>query len=117
MHKHLQFTRRLGTNHANLVQRKLTRQDYPADAKLLRQLDPFGAGDAHLGAAMHFHLRRNLPGQLRDSHILYDDRISPSGGNFAQGLGRSGQFVIKDQRVKGNVAFYPAPVQSAHHLG
>ena len=50
--------------------------------KLLRQLDPFGAGDAHLGAAMHFHLRRNLPGQLRDSHILHDDRIRAGGGNL-----------------------------------
>ena len=65
---------------------------------------------------MHIHGGGDLVCQLRDAHILHDDRIRACGGNLLQGLHRVAQLVIEYQRVEGDVAFYAAPVQGADYV-
>ncbi len=117
MDKHLQFAVGLAANGPYLVQRQLTRQDDTRDAKLLRQSHALGAGDAHLRRAVHLQVRRNLPGQLGNAHVLHDDGVDAGGGNGRQGLGRLFQLMVEDKRVEGDIAAHAAPVQRRHHIG
>jgi hypothetical protein len=75
-----------GADGADLVERQFARQHDAADAKLLRQRDALGAGDAHLRAAVDRPGGAICVRQLGDAHILHDDGVGARRGDRGQGL-------------------------------
>ncbi len=94
----------LGADLADFGEREFSGEDYARDAEVARHADSFGAGDAHLRAAVDFEIRGDFTGQLHDSEILHDDSVSARFGDGRQALGGGGEFGIEDQRVVGDVA-------------
>ena len=66
---------------------------------------------------MHFKLGRNLFGEFGNANILHNNGIGTCFGDGGQCFAGFGQFMLKYQRVKGEVAAHPALVQGAHHFG
>ena len=116
MHEHLQFAIGLLADRADLVERQLARQHHAPHAEPLREPHAFGAGDAHLRAAVDFQIRRDLARQRDSRPVLHDDRVGPGLGDRRERAGRGLQFVVEDQRVEGDVALDAAAVQRSHHL-
>jgi hypothetical protein len=105
-----------GADGAHVVERQLARQHDARYAKLLRQRDPLGAGDAHLRAAVYLGAGGDAPHKLRNAHILHDEGVSARRGDGSDRLHGGFQLVVEDQRVEGDVALHPAAMQRAHHL-
>lgn len=66
---------------------------------------------------MNVEVGRDLLGELRDAHILHDDRVGVGFGNAGDGAGGFVELGVEDEGVKGDVAFDAAGVQGAHDVG
>ena len=117
MHKHFQLAGGRGADGADVVQGEFAGQHHAADPKLLRQVDAFGAGQAHLRAAVDGQVGGDLPRQLGHGHVLHDDAVGAGGGDVGQSAHGFIQFVVEDEGVEGDVAFDAALVERAHHVG
>jgi hypothetical protein len=53
---------------------------------------------------------RELADEAADADILHDGGVHPGGDDGAEVVGGVGQFVGKDEGVKGDVATHAAPV-------
>ncbi len=82
----------------------------------MRELDACCAGDGHLRGNMDGKIRRNLADQPAHAYILHNHRIRPGGYHGPQVLLRLRHFILKNQRVEGDVAFYAASVQKVQEL-
>ena len=116
MDEHFQFAIGRGADCAHIVQRKLARQHHARDAKALRQRHPFGTGDAHLRAAVEFDIGQNAARQLGNADVLHNQRVDARAADGLQRLRCAGQFMVKNQRVEGEVAAHAAPVERLHDL-
>ena len=121
MHKHLQGHGEpplveLPLEALQIPQAKLPRQHHPHGPQFGRHRHAGGAGDRHLGGAMHRQARCQLGRQHRQADVLHDQRIDAGGGRRQQQLGRIREFMGEHQHVHREEALDATAVQPGHHL-
>ena len=121
MHKHLQRhgqppLLQLALQTLQIPQTQFPGQHHPHGPQLGRHGHPGGAGDRHLGGAMHRQGRRELGSQQRQADVLHDHRIHPGGLGRQQQLRGGGQLMAEHQHVDREEALDTAAVQPGHHL-
>lgn len=117
MHENLEFAIGPGPHSRNVLQGQLARQHHAPHAKSLGKPNALGAGDTHLGTAMHHQVRRNLASQLRDAEILHDDRVRARFGDLFEHPRRFAKLVIEHECVERDKSFHPARVKRSQRVG
>ena len=65
---------------------------------------------------MNLKIGSDLPRQPGNAQILHNDGVGAGPRNAFESAARLLDFVLEHQRIKGDVAAYPAPVQGRHRL-
>ncbi len=106
-----------GGDAPEVVERELAAQHHPAHAVGGGERDALGAGDRHLGRAVHRQGGHHGARQPRHAHVLHDDRVGAGVRDRVQGALRLGEFGVEHERVEGDEPRHPARVQGRDGLG
>ncbi len=101
---------------ADFLDGTFARQHSEVAAEVTGEFHARRARDGHLRGGMDRKIRRELPDEAADAHVLHDGRVHAGGDDGAQIIFRIGQFVLKNQRIERDVTFDAAPVQKSHEL-
>src|SRR5579883_1323354 len=101
-------------NGGDLLGRELAREDRALDAERARDLGARGVGDGHLSGRVDRQARSDRPRELRDPHVLDDDRVGPRLGDRAEHVLRGPELALVDEGVEGDVALHATPMELGH---
>ena len=93
---------------ADLLHRKLARQNHPAAAQLRRGNHTLERVNRHLRGRMHRHRRRNFLAQLHHAEVLHDKRIDAEDRRRPDDLRRARHLPVGNKRVERQMHLHAA---------
>ncbi len=107
--------RRWLVNLPHLADRQLAGHHHAIDSERSRELNPFGAGQGHLGRRVNRQSRGDGADESHDSQILHQHRVDAGRGNRADYAVPGRQFAGKDQGVERDIPLHATMMQESHH--